>query len=414
MAFSAGTCPAEEMPAPATAVAARVVTSDFSDTKTLLGSLGQSKLLAVNLQVWYDLPAGFKENLEFRMADPAPAAPAFQIQSSRHFAAFLAAQRTSLAFTTYQSGKLFLIGLKPTGELSIFERTFNRCMGLWADGQTLWMSHGLAALALRERARARARSTTASTGSTCRARATRPATSTCTTSPWTRTGASSSSTRCSRCLATVSDDGTASARSGGRRSSSRLAAEDRCHLNGLALEDGAPALRHRRGAQRTWPTAGASAAATAASSSTWTRGEIVVAGLSMPHSPRLHRRPAVAARLRHRLLRQRRPRSAARSSRSRSVPATRAAWHSSATTRSSACRKPRDGTFSGLRARREPGGAGRRGRAAACRSSTSRPATPSTGCASRAWSRSCTTWSRCPASCGRRRWASRPTRSATR
>ena len=73
------------------------------------------------------------------MATPAPP-PAFQVQSSRHFAAFLAAQRTSLAFSTYQSGKLFLVGLKPTGELSIFERTFNRCMGLWADGQTLWMS----------------------------------------------------------------------------------------------------------------------------------------------------------------------------------------------------------------------------------------------------------------------------------
>ena len=23
---------------------------------------------------------------------------------------------------------------------TVFERTFNRCMGLWADGQTLWLS----------------------------------------------------------------------------------------------------------------------------------------------------------------------------------------------------------------------------------------------------------------------------------
>ena len=42
--------------------------------------------------------------------------------------------------TTYQTGKLFLIGLQPNGRLSIFERTFNRCMGLWGNGQTLWMS----------------------------------------------------------------------------------------------------------------------------------------------------------------------------------------------------------------------------------------------------------------------------------
>jgi uncharacterized protein (TIGR03032 family) len=37
-------------------------------------------------------------------------------------------------------GKLFLLGLQPDGRLSVFERTFNRCLGLWGDGQTLWMT----------------------------------------------------------------------------------------------------------------------------------------------------------------------------------------------------------------------------------------------------------------------------------
>jgi uncharacterized protein (TIGR03032 family) len=46
----------------------------------------------------------------------------------------------SLAFTTYQTGKLFLLGRQADGRLSVFERSFNRCMGLWADGQSLWMS----------------------------------------------------------------------------------------------------------------------------------------------------------------------------------------------------------------------------------------------------------------------------------
>src|SRR5262249_10199226 len=32
------------------------------------------------------------------------------------------------------------IGLGADGQLAIFERTFNRCMGLWGDGQTLWMN----------------------------------------------------------------------------------------------------------------------------------------------------------------------------------------------------------------------------------------------------------------------------------
>ena len=52
----------------------------------------------------------------------------------------MAEQQVSLAFTTYQAGKLFLLGLQPNGRLSVFERSFSRSMGLWGDGQTLWMS----------------------------------------------------------------------------------------------------------------------------------------------------------------------------------------------------------------------------------------------------------------------------------
>src|SRR3954468_21718784 len=63
-----------------------------------------------------------------------------EIHTSRQFTAWLAEQRLSLAFTTYQAGTLFPLGLHPDGRLSVFERTFNRCMGLWGNGQTLWMS----------------------------------------------------------------------------------------------------------------------------------------------------------------------------------------------------------------------------------------------------------------------------------
>ncbi len=56
--------------------------------------------------------------------------PALQIQASRHFTAWLAEAGIGLAFTTYQSGKLFLLGLQPDGRLAVFERTFNRAMGL--------------------------------------------------------------------------------------------------------------------------------------------------------------------------------------------------------------------------------------------------------------------------------------------
>ena len=68
--------------------------------------------------------------------------PTLEIAGSRNFTAWLREQRASIAFTTYQTGKLFLIGLREEGKLSVFERTFERCMGLAVspDAQTLWMS----------------------------------------------------------------------------------------------------------------------------------------------------------------------------------------------------------------------------------------------------------------------------------
>jgi hypothetical protein len=54
------------------------------------------------------------------------------VTGSPHLAAWLAEQSVSLAFTTYQSGKLFLLGCYPDGRLAAFERTFDRATGLWA------------------------------------------------------------------------------------------------------------------------------------------------------------------------------------------------------------------------------------------------------------------------------------------
>ena len=68
------------------------------------------------------------------------AEPALEINASRQFTGWMADARLSLALTTYQAGKLFLLGLQPDGRLSVFERTFNRCLGLWSDSQTIWMS----------------------------------------------------------------------------------------------------------------------------------------------------------------------------------------------------------------------------------------------------------------------------------
>jgi len=66
--------------------------------------------------------------------------PWVEVTGSPRLATWLAELQVSLAFTTYQTGKLFLLGRHPEGRLAVFERTFNRAMGLWADGQTLWLS----------------------------------------------------------------------------------------------------------------------------------------------------------------------------------------------------------------------------------------------------------------------------------
>jgi uncharacterized protein (TIGR03032 family) len=63
-----------------------------------------------------------------------------EITTSRQMLAWMAEQRLSLALTTYQIGKLFFLGLRPDGELSAFERTFNRCMGLCTTANGLYMS----------------------------------------------------------------------------------------------------------------------------------------------------------------------------------------------------------------------------------------------------------------------------------
>ena len=69
-----------------------------------------------------------------------PNDPWVEVSGSPRLSAWLAEHHVSLAFTTYQTGKLFLLGHNTEGGLTVFERTFNRAMGLWADGQTIWLS----------------------------------------------------------------------------------------------------------------------------------------------------------------------------------------------------------------------------------------------------------------------------------
>ena len=224
-------------------------------------------------------PGSFKEQITSN-------SPALNVLASRQFTSWLAEQGASLAFTTYQTGKLFLVGLQPDGRLSLFERTFNRCLGLWSDGQTLLMS-SLYQLWRFEN--------TLPTGQVASGfdRVYVPRVGYVTGDLDIHDVAMDADGRIVfvntlfGCLATISE----------RHSFapfwqppflSKLAAEDRCHLNGMALENGRPAY------------------VTTVSQSDIVDGwrdrrqdggcvidvrtnEMVAVNLSMPHSPRTYR-----------------------------------------------------------------------------------------------------------------------------
>ncbi len=63
-----------------------------------------------------------------------------EITASGQFSAWLAQQNLSLAFTTYQSNRLVFISCQRNGNLKFHERLFDKPMGLYADGERLYMS----------------------------------------------------------------------------------------------------------------------------------------------------------------------------------------------------------------------------------------------------------------------------------
>ncbi|MEO1053472.1 MAG: TIGR03032 family protein [Bacteroidota bacterium] len=75
--------------------------------------------------------------------DKAPETSAkFELSTSRQFQNWLKSENSSLIFTTYQVGKVFMLGVNVDGSLHVTERTFPRCMGLGTGSSTntYWMS----------------------------------------------------------------------------------------------------------------------------------------------------------------------------------------------------------------------------------------------------------------------------------
>lgn len=198
---------------------------------------------------------------------------------------WMEAQKVSLACTTYLTNRLLLFGRKPDGSLTVNERIFQRCMGLWSDAQTVWMStvHQLWRLEniLRpgESYQGHDRLYVPKAGLTTGGLDTHDVVvEECGRVVFVATHFN--------CLGTT--DERYSFRPLWRPPFiSSLAPEDRCHLNGLAMEggkcryatavsttdvvDGWRARRRDGGVVMELPS-----------------GRVVVEGLSMPHSPRVH------------------------------------------------------------------------------------------------------------------------------
>lgn len=204
---------------------------------------------------------------------------------SRQLVDWMHQETTSFAFTSYQTGRLFLVGVNKNRQLSMVQRIFTRAMGLNASDQhlyvadlyQLWRFDNI--LAENE----------VYNGEFDRLYIPRLGTTTGDLDIHdigiTAEDGPIFVNSLYSCLATLSD--TASFRPLWKPSFiSKLAAEDRCHLNGLAMVDGKPAYAtsvsssdsvegwrdHKRdgGVLIDIPT-----------------GEIVAKGLSMPHSPRV-------------------------------------------------------------------------------------------------------------------------------
>ena len=240
-------------------------------------------------------------------------APWLDVFSSRYFPDWLRQERISLAFTTYQAGKLFMVGCKAdplaANPLSLFDRTFPHCMGMCAsvDGQTLWFSSRYQIWRL-ERTSATAvphRATGGAAGET-EVAAEIPA--------WV--GQGYDVTYIPRigyttghidahdmaldadgklvfvntmfgCLATLSER--ANFKPLWRPTFlSALVPEDRCHLNGLAMRNGRPGfvtLAARSDVADGWRDKRRNGGCVLDVAS----GEAICTGLSMPHSPRWYR-----------------------------------------------------------------------------------------------------------------------------
>ena len=213
--------------------------------------------------------------------------PTFSLTTSRGFTKWLQSTGGSIALTTYQAGKVFFLGIKPDGSLSVFERSFPRAMGLAVshDSSSLYMATQVQLYRfdrLENGAQSAVYDATFAPHQT-----------------WITGdidihdvgigtgGRPVFANTLFNCLATTAE-GHSFRPIWRPKFVSQLVPEDRCHLNGLAMQDGR--ARYVTCVSRSDVTDGwrdrrvGGGVVVDVDSS-----EVVAEGLSMPHSPRLYR-----------------------------------------------------------------------------------------------------------------------------
>lgn len=229
------------------------------------------------------------------MSEPAAAEKprGTKITCSRGFAGWLRAHNVSLAFTSYQSGRLYLVGRNGAGGVSFHERFFQRAMGLWGTPQRLllstmyqiWRFENVLAAGEAFRVEENGRPQDYDRHFVPRFATTTGDLDVHEIGVMTDGRIVFVNTAYS-CLALLSQVHSFKP-FWGPGFISKLAAEDRCHLNGMAMRDGAPAFVtavSRSDVVHGWRERRAEGGLIIEVAS----NEIVTEKLSMPHSPRWH------------------------------------------------------------------------------------------------------------------------------
>ncbi|HLY44692.1 MAG TPA: TIGR03032 family protein [Stellaceae bacterium] len=223
--------------------------------------------------------------LAAQIVSDGDSAPPYAIAASPGFAAWLHQHHAALAITTYQIGKLFLIGAPAPDRLSVAERTFQRCLGVAATGTSLYLA-GLNNIMRFENVVPSGQELEGHDAVYV------PQVAWYTGDVFAHDVGVLPSGRpifvntLFSCLATV-DEQSSFRPFWQPRFVTALRPEDRCHLNGVAMLDGVPRFATAAGqtdAPRAWREGRAGNGCVIDIAT----GERVAGGLTMPHSPRLH------------------------------------------------------------------------------------------------------------------------------